>query len=185
MPNEAAFELECENGLTCAGAENWNNYHWKTVRVRNESNLKLTLIHLCFFRLDPIRLRGVLRPLRGRPQQRLHLPGVGLDATASLASDGQRDGLRGRGLNDESEHHRAAGIVDSEPVATWRALRRALRGNGHQVRAAEDAVAGDGALLRLLVPHHVCHVRRDDLRHGISRRFLLRHHPTRHTGQNH
>ena len=30
MPNEAAFEFECENGLTWAGAQHWNSYR-KTV----------------------------------------------------------------------------------------------------------------------------------------------------------
>ena len=73
--------------------------------------------------------------------------------------------------------------MDRESVATGRSLRRAQRGSGDQVRAAEDAVAGDGAVLRVLVPHHVRHVRRDDLRHSIPRRFLLRHHSTRHPGQ--
>ena len=73
--------------------------------------------------------------------------------------------------------------MDRKSVAAGRSLRRAQRGSGDQVRAAEDAVAGDGAVLRVLVPHHVRHVRRDDLRHSIPRRFLLRHHSTRHPGQ--
>ena len=84
-----------------------------------------------------------------------------------------------------SKHLNIAGFVDREPVASRRALWRAQRGSGDQVRAEEDAVAGDGALLRILVPHHVRHVRRDDLRHRIPRRFLLRHHSTRHSGQDH
>ena len=78
-----------------------------------------------------------------------------------------------------------SGLLDRESVATGRSLRRAQRGSGDQVRAAEDAVAGDGAVLRVLVPHHVRHVRRDDLRHSIPRRFLLRHHSTGHPGQDH
>ena len=73
--------------------------------------------------------------------------------------------------------------MDREPVAAGRALWRTQRGRGDQVRSAADAVAGDGALLGLVVPHHVRHVRRDDLRHSVPRRFLLRHHPTRHSGQ--
>ena len=84
-----------------------------------------------------------------------------------------------------SKYLNIAGFVDREPVASRRALWRAQRGSGDQVRSEEDAVAGDGALLRVLVPHHVRHVRRDDLRHRIPRRLLLRHHSTRHAGQYH
>ena len=57
---------------------------------------------------DPVGLRRVLRPLRGRAEQGLHVAGAGLDAAVDLAlgGGGQRNG---RGLHDELEHHRAAG----------------------------------------------------------------------------
>ena len=41
MPNEAAFEFECENGLTWAGAQHWNKYSYrKTVGASEGGNGK-------------------------------------------------------------------------------------------------------------------------------------------------
>ena len=79
----------------------------------NAKNI-ITFTSIALFRKschpDLVGLRGFLRPVRGGPQQGLHLAGAGLDATVALPPDGQRDGRRGYGLNGEFEHHRTAGM---------------------------------------------------------------------------
>ncbi len=113
----------------------------------------------------------VVRSVRRRPWQGLHLPRAGLHAG------------RGAHVPSQFKSDGAARFLGGQPVPSWRAVRRPLLRHDHEAWSSADAVVRDAALRRQLDAHHVRQLRRDDLPHRVPRRILLRHRAISHAGE--